>query len=164
MWIFTKDGYYSAVQHDDSPDTIQVRARIREDLVRLAEAVGLHPGQIIDTPLPADYGFRLNVDRGVFAAYVAKAVTGIDYVTDVKGHLSRDEPDRKSAMMDCWSAMAQFQDGRFPPTYAKGQQLVPEDLWWDDDELDRAIEMAAENDGVEIELPVIPLPSETGSD
>jgi hypothetical protein len=35
MWIFCESGFYSIVQHEDDPNTLIVRARIKGDLERL---------------------------------------------------------------------------------------------------------------------------------
>lgn len=40
MWIFTKDGFFSAVEHRDNSDLLMIRARCREDIERLAECLG----------------------------------------------------------------------------------------------------------------------------
>jgi hypothetical protein len=44
MWIFCKDGFFSAVQNRDcQEDEVMVRARIREDVERLATATYVSP-------------------------------------------------------------------------------------------------------------------------
>lgn len=108
MWIFTRDGYYSAVQHNADPSLIQVRARAYEDLERLQKAVPFE-GDAILTTLDADYRYRANVLRDDFAHYVLESVLDIDYVTSVKDVISRGEPRRKKAMMEIWTAMYDFQ-------------------------------------------------------
>ena len=42
MWLFTTDGFYSAVTHREAPDTVVVRARAREDVA--AAHRGHRPG------------------------------------------------------------------------------------------------------------------------
>lgn len=112
MWIFTRDGFYSAVQHNESSDLLQVRARRRDDLERLAAAVGYSDAPIIELP-DADYRWRLNVQRDDFAGYMSRAVESIDYETNVKGTLARGDKARKSAMMSVWSAMYSLQERQF---------------------------------------------------
>lgn len=108
MWIFTRDGFYSAVQHNEKSDLLQVRARRRDDLERLAAALGYRDAPIIEMR-EADYRWRLNVDRDDFAGYMVEAVHDIDYETNVKGTLSRNDSSRSHAMMDVWGAMYRMQ-------------------------------------------------------
>ncbi len=79
MWLFTTDGFYSAVTHHEAPDTVVVRARAREDVLRLIEAVG--QGSLVETP-HRDYRLSgLPRPRDTWAAYVAAAAEAIDYPT-----------------------------------------------------------------------------------
>lgn len=115
MWLFTRDGFYSIVQHRDSADIVQVRARTREDLVDLAKAIGMpNTGNeetgIMEDPR-ADYRWRLNVPRETMAWYTSEAVKGIDYTTSVKTAIGKGDPKRKSALMRVWSAMMSLQRG-----------------------------------------------------
>ena len=52
MWLFTTDGFYSAVTHREAPDTVVVRARARDDVLRLIEAVGRAPSPRHPSRLP----------------------------------------------------------------------------------------------------------------
>ena len=46
MWTATQDGYFSAVQHRDKPDTLMVRARDSKDLQHIRDK-GYETGRII---------------------------------------------------------------------------------------------------------------------
>lgn len=107
-WYFTRDGFYSAVQHNADPSLIQVRARSYEDLERLQKRVPFE-GDVILTTLDADYRYRANVDREEFAHYIFESIIDIDYVTRVKDVISRGEPRRKKAMLEVWQAMHDLQ-------------------------------------------------------
>ena len=74
MWLFTTDGFYSAVAHHKAPDTVVVRARAREDVLRLIESVG--QGSLVETP-HRDYRFRVCLSRATWAAYARGAA--VDY-------------------------------------------------------------------------------------
>ncbi len=60
MWIFSTQGFYSAVEHREDPERIIVRCRTREDLEALREQIpGLEP---FEDPA-ADYRWRAIVSR-----------------------------------------------------------------------------------------------------
>jgi hypothetical protein len=106
MWIFTKDGFFSIVQHKDSPDYLMVRARVREDIQR---AFG--PGDIIEKS-GSDYRFRKTVPRVVVADYFSKAVSEIDY-TSVKDEIDQGEEDRHKMLYAVWRAHWDLQRDRY---------------------------------------------------
>jgi hypothetical protein len=76
MWLFTLDGFYSAVAAHDDPDTLVVRARVRKDAERLVARTGT--GEVLETR-DRDYRYRVRLPRAVWAQYVADAASGIDY-------------------------------------------------------------------------------------
>lgn len=103
MWMFTTIGFFSAVQKKDDPTVIQVRARVRDDLVRLKEAV---PGaeEILELP-HRDYPYRVYMSHGDWAGFCAGMAESIDYpnfkdaVKKVNGY------ERGSLYMGVWSVM-----------------------------------------------------------
>jgi len=78
MWLFTKDGFYSAVAHRDDPDLLVVRARSRIDLQWLIRNHGL-TAEIVDTPVGSDYPCRIIVPRGAWAEVVRTEALDITY-------------------------------------------------------------------------------------
>jgi hypothetical protein len=91
---------------------VQVRARTEDDIRRLLDYLGLLDHvEIIDMP-DADYRWRVNLPRDVFAGYLVEAVDDITYETSVKDVLARGDKKRKRAMMTIWSAMANLQETR----------------------------------------------------
>lgn len=107
MWVFTVDGFFSAVQHNEKPDLLCVRARAREDLVRLRKRL---PGCTkISRSKVADYEFRVFVDKGRFSSYVRTAVQEIDY-GNFKGRVLGDCATRSRAYHRVWHAMLDFQE------------------------------------------------------
>ena len=104
MWIFNKDGFFSAVEHRDDPDQLMVRARCREDIERLAKSLG---AEVVHTP-NADYAYRITVSKAAFADYMRDAVMDLDYSNfkdACAGHGTRSR-----AYMDVWSAMRRLQE------------------------------------------------------
>ena len=85
MWIFTTDGFISAVYKENA---LQVRARDKKSLERLAKHTN---STIIKTPV-ADYPYRLETTRELFAKYIADQAMHINYtnfkneVEDLRGH------------------------------------------------------------------------------
>ena len=103
MWIFNKDGFFSAVAHREKPDHVMVRARRREDIEALARALGVEAEL---TP-NADYAYRVTVSKSDFADYMQASVLDLDYPnfkSACAGHGARSR-----AYMDVWSVMNDFQ-------------------------------------------------------
>jgi hypothetical protein len=75
MWIFTSGGFVSAVQHDKNSSCILVRARLRKHLYDIA---GFSGTRIIRN-MDADYPYRVEVDREVFASWLYRKAMNLDY-------------------------------------------------------------------------------------
>ncbi len=78
MWIFTEDGFLSAVRHRSFPERLLVRARLREDLVRFCRAAGVSESEIQENAA-YDYRFRVEVPEDVFIRFMVQAVTTLHY-------------------------------------------------------------------------------------
>ena len=108
MWLFTPDGFFSAVQHRDDPDTLIIRGRFPADIERLAHALGT---EVVLTPT-ADYPVRTYVNRERWAGYVAAAARAIDYdnfknaVTQTQGH------GRHQTYLEVWSVLRGAEDSQ----------------------------------------------------
>ena len=116
MWIFTKEGFYSVVQHKDGATKMLVRSRTRGDLERFCVATGLSEKRVKCDVL-ADYRWRMEAPRDIVTRYVRDAANGINYTTSVKDHLDLDDGLRHSAMMGVWSSMMRLQETRVYPQY-----------------------------------------------
>jgi hypothetical protein len=108
MWMFTTIGFFSAVQKKDDPTVIQVRARVREDLVRLKEAV---PGadEILELP-NRDYPYRVymcHLDWAGFCAGMAEAIDYPNFKDEVKKVCGYE---RGSLYMGVWTVMHRAED------------------------------------------------------
>lgn len=120
MWIFNRDGFFSAVEDKDNSEVIMVRARVREDLETLIDRLeGLdYAGE--DMPKPeilewagTDYGYRIFIPRVVWASYLQLSGQELDY-TNFKAANTAPGTFRSAAYHDVWSRLRQWQhDGIF---------------------------------------------------
>lgn len=106
MWVFTKDGFFSAVQHFDETDTILVRGRVATDLQRLCQ---ITKTEMVENPT-ADYRYRTTITRAAWGDYLQQASRELDYPNfkdAMHGVFSDSRRDR--AHMEVWSAMNRLQ-------------------------------------------------------
>lgn len=107
MWLFTTDGFYSAVAHHDDPHTVVVRSRVREDSERLAKVLGV--GEVLETPAQ-DYRFRVLLPRAAWASYVESAALNLDYPNFKAAVAARQGSKRAHSYGEVWSLMYGLQD------------------------------------------------------
>lgn len=112
MWLFTPDGFYSAVQHKDDPDLIMVRARARAHAERLVQSLPEHERpEIVETPPPADYLWRVTLTRAQWVFLVAKFAADIAYLNfKSEAHKREHPPGYMSALHALWGDMLKVQD------------------------------------------------------
>ena len=109
MWLFTRDGFYSAVYDDYcDPGELMIRARAIEDLERLLFKLRADDADIL-VIRNGDYRYRVKLKSEQWASYVAAEAAQIDY-DNFKNSVAANEPDRSSAYMKCWEAMYLFQE------------------------------------------------------
>ena len=107
MWIFTRDGFVSLVQHDDNPDIIRARGRRKEHLV---DTFDLADQDVLDYGADApDYRWHADIPRLKVAAAVTDALMDLDYTSHVKEEVSGPDNQMHAAMMRCWSALLTLQ-------------------------------------------------------
>lgn len=124
MWIFTSNGFVSAVAHRTKPNHLMVRARAKEHIAWLAERVGAQPEHTPD----ADYEWRVTVTRETFEGFVLEQIKAIDY-DNFKNSISTNAAKRTQEGLDVdadlvgdyryacgevWQAMWSFQAMRPP--------------------------------------------------
>ncbi len=106
MWIFTTQGFYSAVEHRGDPDLLIVRARTREDIEALqAQIPGLEPFE----DATADYRWRAVVKREEWIAALALLGAGVDYPNFKSAVAQRQGHDRASCYGRVWSELLGLQ-------------------------------------------------------
>lgn len=103
MWIFCKDGFFSAVEHRSDDSKVMVRARLKRDITRLAKRF---KAKVIELP-NRDYAYRIVIDKTDWATYAANTAAEIDY--DNFKNAVHDGTARDHAYMRVWSAMYQLQ-------------------------------------------------------
>lgn len=103
MWIFTKNGFLSAVANDTDPDKVRVRARKQEHLVH-----SLGPVEVIELPT-ADYRWHCDITRAHFIEFLTEAVLDMDYTSHVKEEIAGDDNQMYRAMLSCWTALHALQ-------------------------------------------------------
>jgi|WetSurMetagenome_2_1015567.scaffolds.fasta_scaffold688626_2 hypothetical protein len=99
MWIFTEIGYFSVVKKSCQDDEVIVRARVREDLVRLK----------IRADSGTDYRFRAVIKKAHLAEYLQQAVLTLNY-DNFKDTVPHKDSARKSAYLRCWEALCAWQE------------------------------------------------------
>lgn len=122
MWIFTRDGFFSAVEHRENDGLVMLRARFRGDLERLVDRIAHDdPPAIQETPR-ADYRYRTVIEKGAWAEYLAHAALEIDYPNFKHEVLADAESERDSAYHRIWSVLLAAQE-----TQVAGAQ---DEQWW----------------------------------
>jgi hypothetical protein len=106
MWIVGQYGFISLVQHKDKPEIMQVRSRVREDILMY------FPEYEIEMIVGADYLYRANVPREIVAEVIAAEIMGYDvtsHVKDVAIRCSQPNAYRQAAYYACWRALSDMQ-------------------------------------------------------
>jgi hypothetical protein len=106
MWLFTQNGFLSAVRKGHGDTNLVVRAR---NIAALVELSHFAKKKIVRTP-KADYPFRLHVTPETWAEYVRTIALSVDYrnfKTQVKKTLGQDQAD---ALGLVWKTMLAVQD------------------------------------------------------
>lgn len=109
MWIITKRGFVSLVQHNEYDDYLRARARRREHLV---DTFCLEAHEVIDYgPDVADYRWHANVPRYRVVEAMLDAMAEIDYDTDAKGNMAGGDDGMHQVLLKVWSDLLALQVG-----------------------------------------------------
>ncbi len=107
LWIFTSDGFYSSRQDEwCKEDEVMVRARIYEDLLALADQIGIEDPHIIRIPR-GDYLYRMKVKQDDWCVYCAHAAMNH---LEGEGIKDTDDDDRFMAYLRIWEIMNSLQN------------------------------------------------------
>lgn len=108
MWVFTKVGFFSAVEGDleegQTEPRLMVRARVKGDLEALRSQYAPELGPTLEWP-GRDYPYRAFISKQHFAEAMVRAVLDLDYgnfkskVAEVQGY------DRAHLYGGVWSVM-----------------------------------------------------------
>lgn len=106
MWILTPLGFFSIVQKpaDVATNTLTVRARVREDLEALREAILPEMGRIEDSH-GTDYRYRAVAPRQAVASALASLATGLDYQNFKDAVAERQGHERAALYGEVWSTL-----------------------------------------------------------
>jgi hypothetical protein len=124
MWLQTKYGFYSVIEHRDDVNTMMVRARCREDLEALCDEVaagvrrdynngdaqGFDSDRIVFSP-DADYHYRLIVPRAAWMEVALRLMTEIDY-PNFKSAVGERDKARADLYHDVWATLYRIQSKR----------------------------------------------------
>lgn len=106
MWVFTQDGFVSAVAYHENPDYLVVRARDKQSLELLSD---LTSAEIVEQP-NRDYEYRVFVKKQDFANWLVSQVESIDY-TNYKNRLWQTRGDvYHDAASEVWGSMLAVSD------------------------------------------------------
>jgi hypothetical protein len=97
-WIFFPDACCSVVVHQDSPDLLVVRSRLKGDIERI-----LGPSIAVAVTPRADYRFRTTVTRQLFAEAILRRLGSMSY-TNVKAAVPKGDQGRAYLMNRVWAA------------------------------------------------------------
>jgi hypothetical protein len=113
MWVISKYGFASAVQHTDKPGCVLVRARDKGDLQEFCEVArdcdvpGFSEEAIEENP-SADYRFRMTVRDEDWAQLVKVLALGVDY-PNFKNEVASVDPGRAGIYGGVWSELMKIQ-------------------------------------------------------
>jgi len=128
MWIFSKIGFYSAVQKPDSP-VITIRARVTQDLDRLREMYLPNLSPNASQP-DTDYPVRAYATPEDWANAVAAMARDIDY-SNFKSEVMRLQGSaRMDAYHNVWEALLDLQETEESarPVPARQKMATPLDV------------------------------------
>jgi hypothetical protein len=106
LWIFTPEGFFSSRKDDwCDDDEVMVRARVYEDLLALADILGMDDPQIIRIS-HGDYLYRMKVKQSDWNIYCAHAAMNHQENGGIK---DTDDTDRFFAYLRIWEIMQALQ-------------------------------------------------------
>ena len=106
MWIFTDNGFVSAVRKADNPSVLTVRARDRKSLESLASQTGA----VIAQSPNADYPYRVFVKQEEFAQWAFEQSMNVNY-NNFKNQVAKTRGyEFARALGNVWVAMLEVED------------------------------------------------------
>jgi hypothetical protein len=111
MWIFTKDGFFSAVfDRYCKGGELMVRSRCKVDLIRLAKKLqGYSDESEILKAEHIDYRYRMKITKKDWADYLMNCALDIDYA-NVKDNIVPVGDDlRQDAYYEIWTVLYRWQ-------------------------------------------------------
>jgi hypothetical protein len=115
MWIFSIKGFFSVVEHEDSPQQVVIRSRLAKDIQaikHLFESLRLRTGSILINHR-SDYRYRFTANRSDWIAVMIRLMIDLHYpnfkdaVYDTESGEMRER--RHDAYLKIWSIMCNLQ-------------------------------------------------------
>jgi hypothetical protein len=106
MWVFTQDGFISAVDNGYVPGKLAVRARDKQSLQLLSTVTGEEIIKLTHT----DYPYRTHVTKEQFTEFLATHVEDIDYKNFKDRVYTSRGKDFAGACGNVWDAMLDVTD------------------------------------------------------
>ncbi len=124
MWLFTKYGFFSAVENRDDTSGVCIRARVKEDLDKLRAKYLPELSKTHTSKGSADYPYRGFCTKNEFAAAAARAALDISY-KNFKSEVAKvDSWDRERLYSRVWGVMKDAEK--------KLEDLAEEEKKWKD--------------------------------
>jgi hypothetical protein len=114
MWIFTVDGYFSAVQDKDDPSRIMVRSRQKGDLQTFLKRLESEDLEILAW-VGSDYAFRVFMPRDLWMKYLEMAGRELTYTNFKARAILMGDHSRSDAYYRIWRVLKEWQDKDSPP-------------------------------------------------
>jgi len=112
MWLYTVDGFYSTVENWNDASQVMIRARVREDLVKLAAR--LQRPELVDAirdDVGTDYAFRIFVDKAIWLDYLMAVGRALNYDNFKATALAGQHGSgRSTAYHRVWGVMKEWQE------------------------------------------------------
>ena len=102
MWVFTQEGFFSAVEHRNRRDCVIVRCRAHSDMKALHRRF---PSSELVVGGGTDYAYRMVLPKKLWARYLAEQAKGIDYDNFKNRVTQRQGSWRHDVYMRVWSTM-----------------------------------------------------------
>lgn len=131
MWLFTRSGFFSVTRTPDD-NKMQIRARVKDHLLRLKSRLGLR-NKVIHTN-KADYLYRIIVSEGVWLKVAAQlSLDALDYSNfkkEAAAEFGINDP-YVVALHNVWAQMARLELER-PNEWSQYQDRreVEDDKLW----------------------------------
>lgn len=114
MWVFTPEGFISAVDNRVKPGFIAVRARDRQSLEALSQMADTN----IEFTPQRDYQYRVYVTKEMFQDYMKLAVDAIDYANFKDELFATRGKTFSRAAGQVWGIMCDVADQEYQDWYA----------------------------------------------
>jgi hypothetical protein len=103
MWVFTKDGFFTAVSSQCQKDELMIKANSRKDLEKLLLNITDQPP--IQESREPGYRFHLILPKTSWIRYLSNYVERLDYETVRDNIVTRNDTARHEAYQAVWTTM-----------------------------------------------------------